>query len=236
MPGSLAVGSSGGMGANLRRRASRPRSPGHTRLGRKSLPRPARSTAARLRAVPRSKFMQAARSRFQATLSAHSQTRLVRAAVEKQATGSLPQVDGSDVPGAAAHGNMLLCSLHGKLRHPDRMARTAKGEWVCTGDNKCSVGWSDAPGCIPVAAPNARLRPNSRGHGEGPGAAAGGPHPGAPLRRQPTSGRLAQRSRSPRRKGKSKGGADGPGSAAGSPVVKPQGKGGLDWHGATRFA
>lgn len=228
------------MAANLRRRVSRPRSLRHTRLGSKSPLRAARNTAARLRAVPRSKFMQAARSRFQATLSARStRTTLVRAAVDNHVTGSLPQVEGSDFPGSAAHGDLLLCALHGKLRHADRMARTAKGEWVCTGDNKCSVGWSDAPGCITVTAPSARLRPNSRGHGEGPGAAAPGPHPGAPLRRRPTSGRLvvgSQRSRSPRRKGKSKGGADGPGAAAGSPMVKPQGKGAPDWHGAMRFA
>lgn len=47
------------------------------------------------------------------------------------ATGTVPPFDGD------AMGSKVMCTLHGKLRHADRMARKANGDWVCTGDDRC---------------------------------------------------------------------------------------------------
>lgn len=32
---------------------------------------------------------------------------------------------------------LVRCTLHGKWRHPERMARKGNGDWVCTGDDRC---------------------------------------------------------------------------------------------------
>jgi len=41
--------------------------------------------------------------------------------------------------GPGANEELVLCTLHNKWRHPDRMARKGNGEWVCTGEDKCKV-------------------------------------------------------------------------------------------------
>lgn len=51
----------------------------------------------------------------------------------------LPALENLD-PHTEGH---VVCSLHGKWRHPDRMARKGNGDWVCTGEDKCL---SDTPG------------------------------------------------------------------------------------------
>lgn len=62
--------------------------------------------------------------------------------------------------GPGANQGLVLCTLHGKWRHQDRMARKGTGEWVCTGEDKCKVGdgrgQGVAPPCetrTPVSAP-----------------------------------------------------------------------------------
>lgn len=34
---------------------------------------------------------------------------------------------------------LVRCTLHNKLRHPDRMARKANGDWVCTSEDMCKA-------------------------------------------------------------------------------------------------
>eukprot|EP00933_Yihiella_yeosuensis_P031104 TRINITY_DN24644_c0_g1_i1.p1 TRINITY_DN24644_c0_g1~~TRINITY_DN24644_c0_g1_i1.p1 ORF type:complete len:521 (+),score=116.34 TRINITY_DN24644_c0_g1_i1:285-1847(+) len=34
---------------------------------------------------------------------------------------------------------LVMCTIHKKMRHPDRMARKANGDWVCTGEDMCGA-------------------------------------------------------------------------------------------------
>lgn len=47
---------------------------------------------------------------------------------------------GADASTPAPSSGLVLCTSHGKWRHPDRMARKGNGDWVCTGDDRCRVG------------------------------------------------------------------------------------------------
>lgn len=82
-----------------------------------------------------------------------SRSRRAKATGSKRAPGPTrpkgsslaPSVPGQDVDDEdddplglmGAQKELVRCTLHGKWRHPDRMARKRNGDWVCTGDDRC---------------------------------------------------------------------------------------------------
>ncbi|CAE8665051.1 unnamed protein product [Polarella glacialis] len=81
-------------------------------------------------------------------------------------------------PHAQQSMDLVVCTVHAKKRHPNRMARKANGDWVCTGEDPCkfSAGQSES-----VVAPAANHAPDGRSRDK-PGAAA------SVSLRQPASG------------------------------------------------
>jgi len=72
--------------------------------------------------------------------------------------------EGGDDGGQASKEGLVLCVLHGKWRHPDRVARKANGDWVCTGDDRC-IGFKHVDQ-VPSGAGRSK---GSCGAGRGPG-------------------------------------------------------------------
>eukprot|EP00931_Biecheleriopsis_adriatica_P083208 TRINITY_DN5676_c0_g1_i1.p1 TRINITY_DN5676_c0_g1~~TRINITY_DN5676_c0_g1_i1.p1 ORF type:complete len:566 (-),score=51.12 TRINITY_DN5676_c0_g1_i1:99-1796(-) len=66
----------------------------------------------------------------------------LRAAAARRPLVSAPSSRRQDAK--AATKGLVLCVLHNKLRHPDRMARKGNGDWVCTGDDRCK-GLAEEP-------------------------------------------------------------------------------------------
>lgn len=69
---------------------------------------------------------------------------------------SEPRVHSREIAlkeGPGANQELVLCTLHGKWRHQDRMARKGTGEWVCTGEDRCKVGDGRGQGVAPPLVP-----------------------------------------------------------------------------------
>jgi len=71
-------------------------------------------------------------------------------------------------PKRSAGPELVLCSSHGKWRHPDRMARKANGDWVCTGDDACKVSDNLVPQPDPLATSSTTKRGVGRLSTKGP--------------------------------------------------------------------
>jgi len=71
-------------------------------------------------------------------------------------------------PKRSSGAELVLCSSHGKWRHPDRMARKANGDWICTGDDACKISDDPVPQPALLAAPSRPKRGVGRLSTKGP--------------------------------------------------------------------